>query len=226
MLLVVLCSLTASAQDVIVKKTGDAVSCRVVEVGKSVVVYKLWSDLEGENYAMSLSEVASIRFENGEKQDFTAVAAPVTPVPSLLGGNQGPVDDAALLAMANRDDYQLKKAKRLKRIGLACGSILSAAGLICTVFGATGGDYEDDYVNTPLLASGVLMAAGGITMVTLCQVKYNRLKQNTLRSVRSIPVWQNDFRLKNGAVLSSGVHSLRDNVSYRPAVGLGLAYNF
>lgn len=225
MLLVVLCSLTASAQDVIVKKTGDAVSCRVVEVGKSVVVYKLWSDLEGENYAMSLSEVASIRFENGEKQDFTAVAAPATPVPSLLGGNQGPVDDAALVTMANRD-YQLMKAKRLKRIGLACGSILSAAGLICTVFGATGGDFEDGYVNTPLLVSGVLMIAGGITMATLCQVKSNRLKQNTLRSVRSTPVWQNDFRLKNGAVLSTGVHSLRDNVSYRPAVGLGLAYNF
>lgn len=224
MLLVVLCSLTASAQDVIVKKIGDAVACRVVEVGKSVVVYKLWSDLEGDNYAMSLSEVASIRFENGEKQDFTAAAAPVAPVPSLLGGNEGPVDDAALVTMANRD-YQLKKAKRLKIIGWTCGSVLFAAGFVCTIFGAT---YEDRYntMDMPLLVSGMVMTAGGITMAGICRVKSNRLKQNALYSVRSTPVWQNDFRLKNGAVLSTGVHSLRDNVSCRPAVGLGLAYNF
>lgn len=221
MLLVVLCSLTVSAQDVIVKKTGDAVACRVVEVGKSVVVYKLWTDLQGENYAMSLSEVASIRFENGKKQDFTAVAAPVTPVPSLLGGNQGPVDDAFLVAMASRD-AQFEKAKRLKKIGWGGGVFLSVVGAVSFLTGSFCGDNE----NWGLVASGAVMMAGGITMAAVCNIRAQQIKKKTLYSVQSTPVWQNDFRLKNGAALSTGVHSLHDNVSLRPAVGLGLAYNF
>ena len=43
-LLLLLCSMSVSAQDVIVKKDGSTIVCRVVEVTATEITYKKWSD--------------------------------------------------------------------------------------------------------------------------------------------------------------------------------------
>ncbi len=53
--LLLLCSASVSAQDVIVKKDGSTIFCRVVELTDSEISYKKWSDLNGSNYVMNLS---------------------------------------------------------------------------------------------------------------------------------------------------------------------------
>ena len=65
------CAVCASAQDVIVKKDGSTVACRVLEVKNSEVVYKLWTERNGSSYIMDLSLVSSINYESGKKESFS-----------------------------------------------------------------------------------------------------------------------------------------------------------
>ncbi len=62
-----MCSATVFAQDVIVKKDGSTIICRVVELTSSEIVYKKWSDLGGPNYVMDRSLVSAINYQNGKK---------------------------------------------------------------------------------------------------------------------------------------------------------------
>ncbi len=73
MCLLFLCTLSATAQDVIIKKDGNTIVCRVVELTKSEVTYKRWTDLQGSNYVMNLKDVSAIHYENGEKKTFNTV---------------------------------------------------------------------------------------------------------------------------------------------------------
>ena len=66
-MLLLLCSVVANAQDVIVKKDGSTVVCRVVEVTATEITYKKWSDLNGSNYVMDKSLASAINYENGKK---------------------------------------------------------------------------------------------------------------------------------------------------------------
>ena len=59
-----------TAQDVIVKKDNSTIVCRIVEVNQTEVVYKKWSNLNGPNFVMNLSDLISINFENGESEKF------------------------------------------------------------------------------------------------------------------------------------------------------------
>lgn len=61
-----LCSASVWAQDVIVKKDGSTIVCRVVEANSSEVVYKKWSDLNGASYIMDRSLVSAINYESGK----------------------------------------------------------------------------------------------------------------------------------------------------------------
>ena len=56
--------------DVIVKKTGETILARVTKVSNSQIEYKKWVNLDGPIYEISQSEVVSINFANGTKEDF------------------------------------------------------------------------------------------------------------------------------------------------------------
>ena len=66
-LLFFLCSMSVSAQDVIVKKDGSTIVCRVVELTESEIVYKKWSDMKGPSYVMERSAASAINYQNGKK---------------------------------------------------------------------------------------------------------------------------------------------------------------
>ena len=65
-----LCSVNTWAQDVIVKKDGSAIVCRIINVSSLEIVYKKWTDLQGPNSVMSVADAISITYENGEKKVF------------------------------------------------------------------------------------------------------------------------------------------------------------
>ena len=58
------------AQDFIVKKTGDEMKAKVIEVMTSEIKYKKFDNLDGPSYTISKSEVFMIRYANGEKDVF------------------------------------------------------------------------------------------------------------------------------------------------------------
>ena len=61
----------AKAQDVIVKKDISTILCKVTKINNSEIEYKKWSNLDGPTYAISIYEVVSIYYQNGEIENFT-----------------------------------------------------------------------------------------------------------------------------------------------------------
>lgn len=191
-LLVSMFALVASAQDIIVKKSGDAVACRIVEVGQKVVVFKLWSDLQGNDRVMDVSDIASIRYENGQKKKF-GITSGVVESPVFEHNNRY-VDNGALLAVASREANN-KKAKRLKKTGWIVGSIAVVVGFPLWAVGlANNCEYnnsspsEDLSDGIGLLAAGGTLMTVGIATTTFCLVKANKLKNRQTDFVQSIPV--------------------------------------
>ncbi len=71
LIMLLICSTSVSAQDVIVKKDGSTIISKVLEVNIADIKYKKYSNQNGPTYTISKSEVMAINYENGEKDVFT-----------------------------------------------------------------------------------------------------------------------------------------------------------
>jgi hypothetical protein len=58
--------IAANAQDVIVRKNGKVIECKVIEVGVDRVTYKLGKEETSANFVIRKNELSRINFENGE----------------------------------------------------------------------------------------------------------------------------------------------------------------
>ena len=65
-----LAALNVAAQDVVVKKDGSTILAKVLEVNQDNIKYKKFSNQNGPTYTINLSDVMSVNYENGEKEDF------------------------------------------------------------------------------------------------------------------------------------------------------------
>lgn len=65
------------AQDVIVKKDGTTILSKVLEVNEENLKYKKLKNLQGPTYSVSLSEIMSVNYENGEKDTFEKINNPI-----------------------------------------------------------------------------------------------------------------------------------------------------
>ena len=63
------------AQDVIVKKDGSTIISKVQEINEDNIKYKKFTNLNGPTYTISISDVMTINYENGEKDTFGAAAS-------------------------------------------------------------------------------------------------------------------------------------------------------
>lgn len=70
LLAALLCASSLFAQDIITKTDGSDIQAKVLEVGKSEVNYKRFSNLEGPTYTIDIAEVLMITYENGERDMF------------------------------------------------------------------------------------------------------------------------------------------------------------
>ena len=229
LLMLFLCSMSVWAQDVIVKKDGSTVVCRIVEVTKTEVIYKKWSDLQGSNYIVNQKDLTAIHHENGTKTTFDA--APAVPAETAPSANAQPMTDAELLKMAGVQDGTLQhemmqKAKRLKKVGWIVGGSMFAIGGALTIAG--GADLFDSDAGFLLgCSAGPILVVGGIITTTSCLVRAKNLKKKASPfSVSSAPLFQQDFKLKNGTTLSPSLDILKDNTQCNTTFGVGLTYNF
>ena len=60
-----------TAQDVILKKDNSTVLSKVLEISSTEIKYKKWSNQDGPTYSISISEVASISYQNGDVEKFS-----------------------------------------------------------------------------------------------------------------------------------------------------------
>ena len=74
-----------SAQDIIVKRNGDELQCRILEVSKNEVTYKRWTNQDGPAFSEKKSNIFMIKYENGEK-DVIAHSSPVSESSAVSSG--------------------------------------------------------------------------------------------------------------------------------------------
>lgn len=211
-----LCSTSIFAQDVIVKKDGSTIVCRVVELTSSEITYKKWGDLNGSNYVMNRSDASAINYQNGKKVNLSEATNLYMPNNQNDGSQK--YNDKSLLKM----DATIRRPATYKRKAVAIGVIgcTIGAGLLGTgiyfMFVANGhGHYKG--MGAGLAAGGVGVAAGSLLWA-------NSLAKKG-RTIESASIYQYNLKLSNGSTLSAGIDMLSDRTEGYNTLGLGLRYN-
>jgi hypothetical protein len=67
-----ICSLShvASAQDIIIKKNGDDIKAKVLEITQTEIKYKRFDNLEGPTIIIPIKGILMITYQNGTKETF------------------------------------------------------------------------------------------------------------------------------------------------------------
>ena len=238
-LLLLTCAAGAVAQDVIVKKDGSTVVCRIVEVSATEIVYKKWTDLQGSNYVMNRTDASVINYENGTRSEMNGTTeTPMTPsatTPPTSRFSQANTSrlsaDLQLIAMDNIANNSLKKAKIWQRVGWIGGGCLLAVGVPFVIMGIANGafDNSDDGDNGWVSAysqwmTGTVMVGSGLAIGTTCVVVGKKMEKRIQNELQYSTLWQEEIPLKNGTSLMAGVDMLKDNRTN--TLGIGIRYNF
>lgn len=211
-LLLFVCAISASAQDVIVKKDGSTIVCRVVEVSSSEIIYKRWTDLNGSNYVMNRADASGINYESGKKESFSTTTNLYAPNNQNDGTQQ--FNDKALLAI-DASTYGIpQQAKTLRLVGLIGGIAIIGGGVawMCV---------DDDY-----FISGLAVAGGGALFATGFLLAAQHKIKKSRNFITNIPLYQKDLKFANGSSLTAEVDMLKDNMFNHQTIGMGISYNF
>lgn len=221
-LLMLLCSISVFSQDVIVKKNGTTILCRIVEINSSEVVYKKWTDLKGANYVMDRTSVTAINYENGKKDVFSEVTQNQYS-PGNQNTGQQQLNDNALLRMDYNDRNIPAKVKRLKTAAWIGGAILATGGLTLVTISIIdpGALPRQLWVYGGL---GGIIAGTAWTGIFLHSA--NRYQKIADTMVQNTHIIQNEFKLKGGRTLTTSVDLLKDNMLQSNTIGLALRCNF
>lgn len=216
-----LCSTSMLAQDVIVKKDGSTIVCRVVELTSSEITYKKWSDLNGSNYVMNRADASVINYQNGKKVYLSETTNLYQPHNQNDGVQQ--YNDRALLGMYYANQKTDKKVKQLKTWGWISGIAGVGLGALFVNIGLNA-DYDDDKAQYCIV--GGVLAVGGIATSTYCFVNAHKKQKQTEMYLQSSTLYQYNFEFSNGSHLSAGIDILHDRTIGNNTLGVGLLYNF
>ena len=218
-----LCSTSIFAQDVIVKKDGSTIVCRVVELTSSEITYKKWGDLNGSNYVMNRSDASAINYQNGKKVNLSE--ATNLYMPNNQNDGISKLNDNALLAIdANSQDYA-KKIKKFKKIGWIGGISTAVAGaVLCGYYPFSKDKNTGKYKTEFIIIGGSLIGIGAIWTTSFLLAAQSA--QKNLNSLQSTSLYQQDFKLSNGSSISASIDMLSDHSIGNNTLGVGLRYNF
>ena len=87
--LVLTASLSVAAQDIIILRNSERIDARIVEVTSTEIAYTLASDGSGQVFRLSVAEIASIMYGNGNEQAFNAEPKGQGTVSSSSGDGTG-----------------------------------------------------------------------------------------------------------------------------------------
>lgn len=232
-----LCSTSMFAQDVIVKKDGSTIVCRVVELTSSEIVYKKWSDLNGSNYVMNRRDASAINYQNGKKVDLSEVANLYKPYNQNDGVQQ--YNDRALLALDNTATALPQKVKKMRTIGWIGGAAAVVVGGFLLIHGNSNNSDKVTYsggvthvegrdksgAQAEMIAGGVLMGCG-VAFTTTFLILANKEKKKIDSMISYNPIIQHEFQLDKGSTLTAGIDLINNNSVNVRTLGLGLRYNF
>lgn len=223
-LLTLLCSvMMAQAQDVIVKKDGSTIVCRVLETTNTSVFYQSWSNPSSPTQVIRMTEVANINYEKGKQEQVQPVENnQYIPYNQNTGASQ--YNDNALIAMYNVQQVpeMLKKANKYKWIGIIGGGTVIVGGVIAAMLVKDNFRLTDGYTGAALFGTiaGMGAVAGGIFLW-----KSHQLKKKA-EEISRYSLFENEFNFNNGTSLSTGIDLIKDKQFKTNTLGIGLRYNF
>lgn len=217
-MLLFLCSMSVSAQDVIVKKDGSTVVCRIVEVTSTEITYMKWSDLNGSNYVMDKSLAAAINYESGKKETFGEMENQYKPNNQNYGVQQ--YNDRALLRMNDQIEKEFKKVRTKQAIAWIGGTVIALGSAALFYVGWDKGMQGDG----EMIGGGVCLA-GSIVWTTYFLMSAHKLKQQ-YNSLQSLSLHYRNISISNSSSISLGADLLSDHTIGSNTLGLGLRYNF
>ncbi len=216
-------SVASHAQDVIVKKNGDTIVSKVLEIDDTVVKYKKFSNLEGPTYSIAKAEVNCINYENGEKETFSVIEAKESAFDSSISifQEQQRNSDQDLLRIASTKNYSLK-AKRLKRTAIWGGAALLVAGAIVAYDYLGWNDEKEALLSmTPFIGASVVWT-GSFLLASRHQYK----KAKSLMASSDLPLTELKLIDTPNSSLCANIKTYQLGMSHRQGFGLGIKYNF
>ena len=222
LVLLLLCTVSVSAQDVIVKKDGSTIVCRVVELTESEIVYKKWGNLNGSSYVMERSAVSAINYQNGKKVNLSEATNLYMPSNQNDGTQQ--YNDKALLALDAASHDKLSAMKTRNTFRWIGGSVLTAGTVLWTVaMIAVTFDSKTKW-ETYYIAEYGIVPLGVWGSYALLKSASKHQKQ--IKQIQGISLYQHNIPFSNGSSLSAGIDLLKDRTVGSNTLGLGLHYNF
>lgn len=121
-LFLLLCTNNLCAQDVIVKKDGDIIRSKVLEVTPTDIKYKKQSNPNGPTYTINISDVMSVNYENGENESFDNINAKQEDENEEPQFISKPADarNTELIALYNRRYEPSSKIKKSNEVADRC----------------------------------------------------------------------------------------------------------
>lgn len=223
--------LSLNAQDVIVKKDGTTVLCKIYEVNGTDIVYKKWSDLNGDKYIMDRSIVSVINYQDG-RQDKLNEQTFNNYSPGIQQSGAAAYNDNSLLSIdyARVNNPYLKRAKRLRIIGWTAGSALLASGIIMMAVGEherVSESHGPGFFKERVSAAGFGVAVAGVLTTGTCLIFANNIQKKADKMTVS-SLMEYDFKLGNNSRLTAGIDVFQNQhlnkINY--GLGLGLKLNF
>ena len=234
-------ALSASAQDVIVKKSGDTVKAKISYVGPDTIIYKLYDEQSGAEYEILKSDVSVIHYESGRAEVIDSTRSSYD---ALLYGNRpevaGIVPGMKYKELKNIYDYRdyipgLVQTYSPAWSGVASWVIPGLGQMVCGSVGrgfAYLGGYAGCYLVTVFGAvlsydtafGGIMALAGcaGMLTVNICSIV------DAVRMAKVKNMYMNDLRRKYSFELDlyPSVNYVQTGSSLQPAAGLTLALKF
>ena len=224
MLTLLMVSVGAKAQDVIVKKDGSTIVSKVLEITETDIKYKKFTNQDGPTYSINKGEVNAINYENGDSDDFSKTAPTTTTATQPQSAIFDPTimrSDSELLGMVNKDlsSVQSAKAKRLRNIAWIGGGISIAAGTAIGLMQSDNWSKSGPYF---IYGAGVVWTASFLAAAHHHQKK----AENEIFVMQSMPILQQEFNVTEHSSLMVGIDALRDNFQHSNAYGIGVRYHF
>ena len=73
----------SKAQDSLIMKSGEVIQAKVIEINTAEVKYKKIDNLNGPTYAVLKTDLAIIKYENGTREDFSALISTIDPLSNM-----------------------------------------------------------------------------------------------------------------------------------------------
>ena len=177
---------SVAAQDVIFKTNGFKINAKVIEVTGQQIAYKDFNVQSGQTYTIDISEVAVIRYENGQMMVFDDAIIYEEPDKMSSGTLKSEFDrigdnDDQMLKFFRENNFSkyynsFESACRQRNAGralLGTGIGLSIGGLVVTIIGAAqyDGSYdtieEDRFIAFMVTGYALMITGEVLTIVSI-----------------------------------------------------------